>query len=114
MSRLLRDRYYIGEITYKDETYDGRHPALVDRELFDRVQSMLEDTGKAGERKRVYDSYLKGSVFCCGECQLERGRGDNRLLIQRAVGRNEAECFYFFCSARQRTMRLPPHPDARR
>ena len=72
MSRLLRDAYYLGQITCQGETYDGRHPALVNRELFDRVQAMLEDTGRAGERKRVHESYLKGSVFC-GECQLERG-----------------------------------------
>ncbi|WP_153004719.1 recombinase zinc beta ribbon domain-containing protein [Microbacterium testaceum] len=44
--------------------------------------------------------YLKGNVFC-GKCQLERGRGDNRLVIQRAVGSNKAEYFHFFCLARQ-------------
>lgn len=100
MSRLLRDPYYIGQITYQGETFDGRHPALVDRDLFDRVQSMLDDTGRAGERKRVHESYLKGSVFC-GECQLERGVGNSRLIVQRTIGRTGTEYYYFFCIARQ-------------
>lgn len=100
MSRLLRDPYYIGQVTYQGEAYDGRHPPLVDRELFERVQQMLEDTGRAGERKRVHESYLKGSVFC-GECQLERGNGDSRFIIQRTTGRTGAEYYYFFCIARQ-------------
>ena len=100
MSRLLRDPYYLGQITYQGETYDGRHPALVNRELFDRVQAMLEDTGRAGERKRLHESYLKGSVFC-GECQLERGVSDSRLIIQRTTGRTGTEYYYFFCIARQ-------------
>ncbi|WP_141871154.1 recombinase family protein [Microbacterium saperdae] len=99
MSRLLREPYYIGQITYQGEVFDGRHPALIDRDLFDQVQSMLEQSGRAGERRRIYEQYLKGSVFC-GECQLERGVPNNRLVIQRAVGRNKVEYFYFFCIGR--------------
>lgn len=97
LSLLLRDRYYIGEIAYKDEPFDGRHEAIVDRELFMRVQDILEDSGHAGERKRIYESCLKGSIFG-GECYVERGITDHRMLIQRAIGRNKAEYFYFFCS----------------
>lgn len=99
MSRLLRDPYYVGQITYQGEAFDGRHLALIDRDLFDQVQSMLEQSGRAGERRRIYEQYLKGSVFC-GECQLERGIPNNRLVIQRAVGRNKDEYFYFFCIGR--------------
>ena len=61
---------------------------------------MLEDTGRAGERKRVHESYLKCSVFC-GECQLERGASDSRLNLQRTTGRTGTEHYYFFCIARQ-------------
>ncbi len=99
MSRLLRDRYYVGEVRYQGETFDGRHTAIVDRDVFDRVQDMLDDTGRAGERRRIYEHYLKGSVFC-GECHAERGMRDNRFIIQRAVGRTKVEYFYYFCIGR--------------
>lgn len=100
MSRLLRDAYYLGGITYQGDTFEGRHPAIVDRDLFNRVQELLEATGRAGERKRIYEHYLKGSLWC-GECHLERRVDDSRMLIQRAVGRNKVDYFYFFCAARQ-------------
>ena len=100
MSRMLRDRYYVGDIIYQGEGYEGRHPALIDRDLFERIQQRLEATGRAGERKRIHPHYLKGSIWC-GECYVERGIPDSRMIIQRSVGRNKAEYFYFFCRGRQ-------------
>ena len=100
MSRLLRDRYYLGEVVYKGERYEGRHPALIDRAVFDKVQTMLETTGRAGERKRLYAHYLKGSLWC-GECRVERGVSDSRMIVQRTIGRSGQDYFYFFCRARQ-------------
>ena len=100
LSRMYRNRYYLGEVTYKGEIFEGRHPAMVNRDLFMKVQRRLESTGKAGERKRVHHSYLKGSLWC-GECFAERGLSDSRMVIQRALGRNGSDYFYFFCRARQ-------------
>ena len=100
MSRLLRDRYYVGDVVYKGEIYKGRHPALISQALFDKVQDMLETTGRAGERKRVHPHYLKGSLWC-GECWAVRGVSDSRMIIQRSVGQSQQEYFYFFCRARQ-------------
>uniref|UniRef100_UPI0025D2BEF9 recombinase family protein n=1 Tax=uncultured Microbacterium sp. TaxID=191216 RepID=UPI0025D2BEF9 len=100
MARLLRDRYYIGETTYKGETFKGRHEPIVERDLFNKVQDLLDATGHAGERRRIYESYLKGSLWC-GECYAERGDVNRRMIIQRAVGRTKAEYFYFFCRGRQ-------------
>lgn len=45
---MLRDRYYIGEIVYKGETYPGRHEPLIDEGLFDHVQGILETRSVAG------------------------------------------------------------------
>ena len=100
MSRLLRDRYYVGDVVYKGEVYQGRQPPLIDRALFDKVQDMLITTGRAGERKRVHPHYLKGSLWC-GECRAMRGVSDSRMIIQRTLGRSQQEYFYFFCRARQ-------------
>ena len=36
------------EITYKDEVYDGEHPAIVDEELFERAQRLLKRNGRNG------------------------------------------------------------------
>jgi hypothetical protein len=40
---LLRNRFYIGEVKYKDEILPGEQPAILDRALFDAVQQKLTD-----------------------------------------------------------------------
>lgn len=100
ISSMLRDPYYVGDIVYKGETFEGRHPAIIDRDLFVRVQRRLESSGRAGERKRVYPHYLKGTLWC-GECYTVRGLVDKRMLIQRSIGKLGGEYFYFFCRGKQ-------------
>src|SRR5258706_1343650 len=40
---LVRNRFYVGEVKYKDEILPGEQPAIVDRALFDAVQQKLTD-----------------------------------------------------------------------
>lgn len=37
IQRMLRNKYYLGIVTYKDQEYDGAHEALVNQATFDRV-----------------------------------------------------------------------------
>ena len=43
---MLRNRLYIGEIPHKDAAYPGQHPAIIDRETFDKVQALLDASRK--------------------------------------------------------------------
>ena len=40
---LLRNRFYIGEVKYKDEILPGEQPGIMDRALFDAVQQKLTE-----------------------------------------------------------------------
>src|SRR5207237_529837 len=40
---LLRNRFYIGEVKYKNEILPGEQPAIMDRALFEAVQQRLTD-----------------------------------------------------------------------
>lgn len=40
---ILRNRFYIGEVLFKEEILPGPQPALLERSLFDAVQSQLSD-----------------------------------------------------------------------
>ena len=98
LTRVLRDRYYLGLVTYDGEEYPGRHEALVTAELFGRVQAVLDGRlAKTGERQRVHHHYLKSTLWC-GRCH-DQGR-ESRLLLTRAKGHG-GEYWYFFCKARQ-------------
>jgi site-specific DNA recombinase len=61
---LLRNRFYIGEVNYKDEILPGEQPAIMDRELFDSVQQKLTDqwTTQSTARNRS-DHLLTGLLF---------------------------------------------------
>jgi site-specific DNA recombinase len=61
---LLRNRFYIGEVTYKGEILPGEQPSIMDRALFDAVQQKLRDqwTAKSTVR-RPNDHPLAGLLF---------------------------------------------------
>ena len=97
LARVLRDPYYLGIVRYNGDEYEGRHEALIESELFERVQAILATRTAAHERRRVHHHFLKGSVFC-GKCHdLER---ESRMLIAHAKG-NGGTYQYFFCRRRQ-------------
>jgi site-specific DNA recombinase len=61
---LLRNRFYIGEVKYKDEILPGEQPAIMDRALFDAVQQKLTDQWTTRSITRnASDSLLTGLLF---------------------------------------------------
>ncbi|MHB9149797.1 MAG: recombinase family protein [Thermoleophilia bacterium] len=90
----LANPYYIGMTTYSGAYYPGKHPPLVSKLVFDRVQDVLVGHNHAGEKQRIYNHYLKGSIFC-GKC-------GSRLGIANSRSGNGNLYDYFFCLGRQR------------
>jgi site-specific DNA recombinase len=61
---LLRNRFYIGEVKYKDEILPGEQPAIMDRSLFDAVQQKLTDQWTTRSTVRnASDHLLTGLLF---------------------------------------------------
>lgn len=98
LARMLRDRYYLGYITYRGEELPGRHQPLIDQHLFDRVQAVLAARTTSGGRRRIHHHYLKGTLYC-GHCH--RAGATGRMIIQHTVTRRRDEYTYFFCRNRQ-------------
>lgn len=59
LQKLLRDRYYLGYVTYKGEEIPGRHEPLVTSDLFERVQRVMDARSGAGVRQRHHHHYLR-------------------------------------------------------
>jgi len=61
---LLRNRFYIGEVRYRGEVFPGEQTAILDRSLFDAVQTKLDQqrTNYAKTRQQS-DSLLMGRIF---------------------------------------------------
>ena len=111
LHQILRDRYYLGKVSYQGEEYEGRHPALIDPELFARVQEVIEARSTGGNRRRVHHHFLKGIVFC-GACH-ERGI-IQRLAIQQNVTRHGNVYLYYFCRHKQTKQCNSPHMNVTR
>lgn len=90
--RILRDDYYCGTVTFKGVKREGRHPAIIDPETFEKVQRVMETHRLSGDREKKHFHYLKGSIFC-GTC----GR---RLVYGRHRG-NGGVYEYFSCLSHQ-------------
>jgi site-specific DNA recombinase len=61
---LLRNRFYIGEVKYKDEILPGEQPAIMDRALFDAVQQKLtEHWTTQSTARNASDHLLTGLLF---------------------------------------------------
>jgi DNA invertase Pin-like site-specific DNA recombinase len=62
---LLRNPHYIGLIKHKKETYPSEHTAIIDRETWDKVQTLLDENRQGGKRKprTTKASVLTGLLF---------------------------------------------------
>jgi len=62
---LLSNCVYIGKVRHKDQTYAGIHDAIIDREIWDRVQAALADKAPARKRRNNirHPSLLAGLIF---------------------------------------------------
>lgn len=108
--RLLQDPYYLGLTRFKDQIYPGRHEALVDGELFARVQEVMA-MRSTGERQRVHHHYLKSTLYC-GRC-YDRDGTHGRIIINSASGRG-GRYDYFFCRLRQEHLCDSPYMQIER
>jgi DNA invertase Pin-like site-specific DNA recombinase len=64
LAAFLRNRFYIGEVRYKGEIFPGEQPAVLDRALFEAVQTKLDQqrTNHAKARHKS-QSLLTGRIF---------------------------------------------------
>lgn len=79
IAKMLRNRRYIGEYSFRDVIIPNGIPAIVPEDLFERVQKKIEKNKKAPARHKAEDDYLLTTKLFCGHCGAymcgESGRG---------------------------------------
>ena len=64
LAHLLRNRFYVGEVTFKGEILTGEQSAIIDRTLFDAVQSRLTEQVNSHNAARMKsEALLIGRIF---------------------------------------------------
>ena len=66
---LLTNMVYVGKIEYGGQIYEGEHQAIVDADVWQRVQDRLRYNGRTGGRqvRNKYGAVLKG-ILRCASC----------------------------------------------
>jgi DNA invertase Pin-like site-specific DNA recombinase len=65
--RILRNRIYTGDFDWKGKTYRGNHQPLVSRELWERVQQVLDERN-AGRVRKAKHNFAFARLIKCGHC----------------------------------------------
>ncbi|GAB6188169.1 recombinase family protein [Thermopirellula anaerolimosa] len=93
---LLTNVTYLGKVRYKDEIHDGQHEAIVDADVWQRVQSLLARNGRMGGPvvRNKFGALLKGLLHCaaCGCAMVHTHTSRNRIKRYR----------YYVCGAAQK------------
>jgi site-specific DNA recombinase len=64
LAYLLRNRFYIGEVTFKGEVLKGEQTPIVDNDLFEAVQTKLtEQTNNHKGKRNTSEALLTGRIF---------------------------------------------------
>lgn len=97
LSNLIKNRKYIGEYKYGDVITPDGIPAIIDKELFERVQNRMKANRKAPARSKAEEEYLLTTKLYCGCCGRlmagESGKGAKGIVYH-----------YYKCSGAKRRL----------
>ncbi len=88
--RILKNPVYAGMMSCGPERHEGEHPALIDRETFERVQVLLESKKRSVEV--APSRYLLKGLVRCGLCQGS--------MTPASTRKGEHEYRYYRCLSR--------------
>jgi len=64
LAQMLKNRFYVGEIVYRGETFKAEHEGIIDKELFEAVQEKLAEGAVARQKARAKSAaILAGLLF---------------------------------------------------
>jgi site-specific DNA recombinase len=93
LSNMIKNPFYKGYLQYLDEIHKGKHPAIVDKKLWERANKVLSAKlpGHHFRKKQGEYSYLLGGLLRCPKC------GSYYISVS-AAGNTKQKFFYYVCS----------------
>ena len=68
VNTMLKNRRYIGELSFRDIVVPDAIPAIVPKDLFDRVQKRMDKNKRAPACGKADEEYLLTTKLFCGKC----------------------------------------------
>jgi len=96
VSLILKNRKYIGEYKYGDVVIPDGIPAIIEKDLFERVHLRMEANKQAPARAKAEEEYLLTTKLFCGTCGRLMAGESGKSSINGIVYR------YYKCSGAKR------------
>ena len=93
---ILKNTFYYGIFSYDNELYEGAHPPLISKELFNKVQAVMNRRHRPTRIKK-YDFVFRG-LMECGECGAAI-TAETKTKIQQNGNRHKY--IYYHCTKRK-------------
>ncbi len=89
---LLTNPTYIGMVRYKTNVYQGEHEAIVDKEVFEKVQALMRKNSRGGGPliRNRYGALLRGLMFC---------KACDRTMVHTFASKVNKRYRYYTCTA---------------
>jgi site-specific DNA recombinase len=90
--KIFNNPIYYGEFSWSGKMYKGTHEPVISKELYDRVQSMMDERGNRRTRVQKYNWAFHGLLTCghCG-CALTAEIKKKRYVYYHCTG-NKGKC----------------------
>ena len=95
LSTILRNEKYIGVYKCNDVEIPGGVPAIIDKETWDKAQSMIKHNYATRARGKAKMDYLLTTKVFCGHC-------GSPMLGESGTGRNGTTYHYYKCFDRKK------------
>lgn len=95
LKTILRNEKYIGTYKMMDIVVPNGMPAIIDKGLFDKVQSMLKHNATARARTKAKEDYLLTAKLFCGHC-------GSPMVGESGTSKTGKVHFYYKCTTNKR------------
>lgn len=96
ITRILRNRQYIGEYRWNDIVIPGGVPRIIEDEQFERVNREMDKNKKAPARARGEDvSFLLTGKAFCGHCK-------GTMIGDSGTGKSGNKFYYYSCRTKKK------------
>jgi site-specific DNA recombinase len=99
---LFKNRFYTGQLPFKDQLFPGNHPAMISEEEFDKVQQIIDPSHTTRPKDKTYNFQLR-NLFLCGECGFAITVEQKQKLI-KSTGETKTY-IYYHCTGKNKNIK---------
>ena len=96
LSRILRNDKYIGVYRYDDVVIEDAIPPIINKQLFEKVQSLFRHNYSSRARNKSKEDYLLTTKLFCGHC-------GSSMIGESGTSKSGKLHYYYKCSKRKKT-----------